>query len=178
MLLAISKTCLWVCKENIRAFSRQAISILTRGSVTDDVEFFLLQARSRSSVSSRAATGGSRTAQTGRSIHTFTRRTSHTTVGCRVAIRATHIQVRCENIWKCTVVVPVLPARVLPLATTVTGVTPTALQLHPSASRQQVADLQARAPHPQTSTTIIITTTQTTLPRAIQPRPSTNNTTP
>lgn len=83
---------------NLRAVSRQGVTILTGGSVTDGVEFFLLQARSRSSVSSRAATGGSRTAQTGRSIHTFTRRTSHTTVGCRVAIRATHIPARCENI--------------------------------------------------------------------------------
>ena len=181
LLLANNKTCLGCLTRtfvNLRTVSRQGVTKLTGGTLTDGVEFFLLQARSRSSASSRAATGGSRTARTGRSIHTFTRRTSHTTVGCRVAIRATHIRVRCENIWKCTVVGPVQLARALPLATTVMAVTPTALQLHPSASRQQVAVLQARVPHPQTNTTIIITTTQTTLPRAIQPRPSTNNTTP
>ena len=83
---------------NLCVVSRQGFTILTGGSVTDGVEFFLLQARSRSSVSSRAATGDSRTARTGRSIHTFTRRTSHTTVECRVVIRATHIRARCENI--------------------------------------------------------------------------------
>lgn len=166
---------------NFCAVCRQAIQEViteTPKNVANCIELFLLQARSRSSVSSRAATGGSRTAQTGRSIHTFTRRTSHTTVGCQGAIRATHIRARFENIWKCTVVEPVLRARVLRLGTTVTAATPTALQLPPSASRQQVAGLQEQAPPPQTSTTIITTTTPTTLPQAIQPLPSTHNTTP
>jgi hypothetical protein len=70
---------------------------ITEESIDDVDCFLLLQARSRSSVSLRAATGGSRTAQTGRSIHTFTRRTSPTTVGCLAATRATHILARCGS---------------------------------------------------------------------------------
>lgn len=151
----------------------------TDGWLNDGNDFFLLQARNRSSVNSRAATGGSQTVQTGRSIHTFTHRTSHTTAGFRGATRATHIPVLCGSTWKCTAVGPVLPAKVLPLVTTVTEATPTALQQRPSASRRQVAGLQAQAPPPQISTTITTTiTTPATLHQAIRPRPSTNNTTP
>lgn len=95
------------------------------------------QERNLSSVSLKDATGGSPTAATGRSIHTYTRPTNPTTAACVAATRVTRIHPLSENTWRFTVNLPANLKKVETNATDTTQVSRiTRTLLHPNPPRR------------------------------------------